>query len=73
MIFCYNCQCETKQIILFEKGEVYIPEVVPFSADGKRIESFWTIEARIFNYINVRAVRKLILMYIEDLTQRRRI
>jgi len=47
-IFCHHCKVETKQTVLFEKGEIITPEVVLFDEQGKRKESVWTIEARIW-------------------------
>lgn len=58
-IFCYNCQCETKQKVLFEKGEIRSPEVVPFSKDGKRMESIWTIEAIIYKISECQGCEKV--------------
>lgn len=48
--FCYHCKAETKQKLLFEKGEVIFPiEVVIFDeSSGKKIQSVWTIEGQIW-------------------------
>jgi len=46
--FCHHCKVETKQRVMFEKGEIITPEVVLFDEHGKRKESVWTIEARIW-------------------------
>lgn len=43
-IFCYNCQCETRQKVLFDKHEVITPELIGYNQDGKRGESLWTVE-----------------------------
>ncbi|MET4142619.1 DUF4145 domain-containing protein [Pedobacter sp. UYP1] len=43
-IFCYNCQCETKQKILFDKHEVMIPEIFGYDKEGNRGQSVWTVE-----------------------------
>jgi len=46
--FCHHCKVETKQRVLFEKGEITTPEIVLFDENGKRKDSVWTIEARIW-------------------------
>jgi hypothetical protein len=48
-VFCYHCNRETKQATLFEKGELAGPtELVIFNEGGKRENSLWTIEGRIW-------------------------
>ena len=48
-IFCHQCKNETKQVLLFEKGELTPPkEIISFDQNGKRKNSVWTIEARIW-------------------------
>src|SRR5579864_3895820 len=48
-IFCYYCKQETKQILLFEKGEITKPkEIIFFDSDGKRKSNAWTIEGQIW-------------------------
>jgi len=48
--FCYYCKAETKQKLLFEKGELIFPnEVVLFDeSSGKKKQSVWTIEGQIW-------------------------
>lgn len=48
-IFCYQCNGDTKQTFLFEKGELSGPqEIIFFDDKGKRKESAWSIEGRIW-------------------------
>jgi hypothetical protein len=48
-IYCYKCNGETRQVCLYEKGEI-IPsvELVAFDEQGYRKESAWAIEARVW-------------------------
>jgi hypothetical protein len=46
--FCYHCLTETNQELLFKKGELTIPEIIPIDNEGKRKDSIFTIEAKIY-------------------------
>ena len=45
-VYCYNCNHETNQILLFNIGELITPEIITFDSNGKRNESIFTIEAQ---------------------------
>ena len=58
-IYCYQCKNDTKQTVLFEKGEIAEPqEIVFFDENGKRKESVWTIEARIWKFCQCQGCEK---------------
>lgn len=49
VFFCASCNNQTKQSILFEKGELVHPkEIIYFDEKGDRIGNAWTIEGRIW-------------------------
>jgi len=59
--FCYYCKTETKQKILFEKGELIFPnEVVLFDeSTGKKTQSVWTIEGQIWKITECQGCEKI--------------
>lgn len=59
-IFCYQCNGETKQEILFEKGELIPPkELIFYDEDGKRQDSVWTIEAQIWKVTECKGCERI--------------
>lgn len=58
-VFCYNCNQETNQKILFETGELISPEIIPFGNDGKRKDSIFTIEAQIWKISKCKGCDKI--------------
>ncbi len=59
--FCYYCKTETKQKILFEKGELIFPnETVIFDeSTGKKKQSFWTIDGQIWKVSECQGCEKI--------------
>lgn len=59
--FCYYCKAETKQKLLFEKGELIFPnEVVIFDeSSGKKKQSVWTIEGQIWKVSECQGCEKI--------------
>jgi hypothetical protein len=59
--FCHYCNVETKQSILFEKGELVFPnEVVIFDeSTGKKKQSVWTIEGQIWKISECQGCEKI--------------
>jgi hypothetical protein len=59
--FCYYCKTETKQKILFEKGELIFPnEVVIFDeSTGKKKQSAWTIDGQIWKVSECQGCEKI--------------
>lgn len=57
--FCHNCQSETKQEVLFQKGELTTQEYISFGPDDKRGESVWTIEGRIWKVSSCNGCEKV--------------
>ena len=46
--YCYNCQCDTNQEMIFQDNEIVIPEIIRYSDKKERIDSIFTIEARLY-------------------------
>lgn len=59
--FCYHCKTETKQKILFEKGELIFPNEVVFfdESTGKKKQSVWTIEGQIWKVSECQGCEKI--------------
>ncbi|WP_272152179.1 DUF4145 domain-containing protein [Tenacibaculum aiptasiae] len=58
-IYCYNCDQITKQKTLFKKGELVSPEITSFDNEGKKKESFYSIEAQIWIITECNGCEKL--------------
>lgn len=59
-IFCYQCNGETKQEVLFEKSELIPPkELIFFDENGKRQDSGWTIEAQIWKVTECKGCERI--------------
>jgi hypothetical protein len=64
--FCYKCKTETRQNILFEKGEIIAPnEIVFFDEKGKRKGNAWTIDGRIWKFSQCQGCERMNLNVYE--------